>query len=93
MNLLPKAFKQIRNYWCGSTVRYVLEYLWALLSSALLTLANSIPSERARRAISTVVTVIAVIVIIALGIIIIVYLVVIPGVTTSTSVTTSTITP
>jgi len=93
MTLLPKAYKQIQNNCERSAVRYVLEYLWALLSSALLTLANSIPSERARRAISTVVTVIAVIVIIALGIVIIVYLVVIPGVTTSTSVTTSTMTP
>ena len=85
MTLLPKAFKQIHFYRLRSTVRYVLEYLWALLSSALLTLTNYIPSERARRAISGTVTIIAIVAIIAFGIIIIVYLVVLlpSGVTTT----------
>ena len=84
MNLLPKAFKQIYSYQGRSTVRYVLEYLWTLLTSALLTLTNSIPSERARRAISQGATVVAVGTIIALGIILIVYLVTLPAPPTTT---------
>ena len=69
-------------------MRYVLEYLWVLLSSALFTLANSLPSGRARRAISALVTVIAIIVVVAAGLIIIVFLLIVP-----TSVSTSTIYP
>ena len=86
MNLLPKAFKQFRDSLEGSNVRYVLEYMWALLSSALLTLSNSLPSGRARRAISTLVTVIAIIAIVAAGLLLIVYLVLLPSaVVTSTA--------
>jgi len=81
--LLPKAFKLLRNNWKGSNVRYALEYLWALLSSALLTLTNSLPSGRARRAISGLVTVIAIVAVVAAGLLIIVYLVTVP---TTTSV-------
>jgi len=88
MNLLPKAFKQIQNDWVRSTVRYVLEYLWALLSSALLALTNSIPSGRVRRAISPLVTVIAIIAIIAAGLLIIIYLVVLPSTSSTTTITT-----
>ena len=88
MNLLPKAFKQIRNYCYESTVRYLLEYLWALLSSGLLALTNSIPSGRLRRAISGTVTVIAIIAIIAAGLLIIIYLVVLPSTSSTTTITT-----
>jgi len=87
VTLLPKAFKQIQNNWERSTVRYGLEYLWVLLSSALLTSANSIPSERIRKAISGRFTVIAIIAIIAAGILIIVYLVIVPIGPTTTTVT------
>jgi len=86
--VLPKAFKQFLPYCEGSTVRYVLEYLWALLSSALLTLTNSLPSGRARRAISTLVTVVAIIAIIAAGLLIIIYLVVLPSTSSTTTITT-----
>jgi len=86
--LPSKLIKEFRNCVVRSSVRYALEYLWALLTSTLLIIGNSLPSGRARRAISTLVTIIAIVVIIGFGFIIIVLLIILPTGPTTTIITT-----
>ena len=67
-------------------MRYALEYAWVLLSSFLLTVVNRLPEGRARKAISSFVTIVIVIVIILAGVAVVAVLVFFPGGASTTTV-------